>query len=76
MLICIYDFRLRNNKTLVSLGLTAVLCMYILINSKGPHHDVVQAVYIKLLWCLYWIGLGKNLNRRLCIRENIINSTF
>lgn len=51
--------RLRNNKTLVTIVLTSVLLLYILVNSKGPHHDVVQGFYKKLLWCLYWIGLGK-----------------
>ncbi|XP_050315905.1 vacuole membrane protein 1-like isoform X2 [Anthonomus grandis grandis] len=46
------------NKKLVALLGISVLSLYLLVNIKGPHHDMVQGVYRKLLWCLYWIGLG------------------
>lgn len=59
-------FRLRNNKALITIVFTSVLFLYILVNSKGPHRDVVQAMYKQILWCLYWIGLGRNLKLNIC----------
>ncbi|VEN61499.1 unnamed protein product [Callosobruchus maculatus] len=48
---------LSHRKT-VGVVLISVLSLYVLVNSQGPHQNAVQRVYKKLLWCLYWIGLG------------------
>ncbi|XP_023311263.1 vacuole membrane protein 1-like [Anoplophora glabripennis] len=59
ILLSTYGKKILTNQKLVSLGLISVLSVYILMNSKGPHQNLVQGMYKKLLWCLYWIGLGK-----------------
>ncbi|KAL1489433.1 hypothetical protein ABEB36_014328 [Hypothenemus hampei] len=46
------------NRKLVALLAISVLSLYLLVNMQGPHHTLVQGVYKKVLWCLYWIGLG------------------
>uniref|UniRef100_A0AAR5Q4E2 SAP domain-containing protein n=2 Tax=Dendroctonus ponderosae TaxID=77166 RepID=A0AAR5Q4E2_DENPD len=46
------------NRTLVALLGISVLSLYLLVNMQGPHHAAVQGVYRKVLWCLYWTGLG------------------
>ncbi|CAH2005431.1 unnamed protein product [Acanthoscelides obtectus] len=48
---------LSHRKT-VGVVLISVLSLYVLVNSNGPHLNAVQRVYKKLVWCLYWIGLG------------------
>ncbi|XP_018578590.1 vacuole membrane protein 1-like, partial [Anoplophora glabripennis] len=57
ILLSTYGKKILTNQKLVSLGLISVLSVYILMNSKGPHQNLVQGMYKKLLWCLYWIGL-------------------
>lgn len=42
----------------MAVSLISVLSTYVLLNTKGPHHDLVQNVYGQVLWCLYWTGLG------------------
>lgn len=46
------------NKLLVTLLGISVLSLYLLVSLKGPHQQIVQGVYKKILWCLYWTGLG------------------
>ncbi|KAG5875157.1 hypothetical protein JTB14_014286 [Gonioctena quinquepunctata] len=53
-----YGKKILANRKLVAVVLISVLSLYILANSKGPHQNVVEGLYKKLLWCLYWIGLG------------------
>ncbi|CAH0549366.1 unnamed protein product [Brassicogethes aeneus] len=53
-----YGRKTLDNKLLVSITLISVLFTYLLVNTKGPHQNLVQGVYKKILWCLYWIGLG------------------
>ncbi|CAG9862545.1 unnamed protein product [Phyllotreta striolata] len=53
-----YGRKVLANRKLVAVLLISVLSLYILVNTKGPHQNVVQGAYKKLLWCLYWIGLG------------------
>ncbi|XP_066144868.1 vacuole membrane protein 1 isoform X1 [Euwallacea fornicatus] len=48
---------LENRKLVALLGIS-VLSLYLLVNMQGPHHAMVQGVYKKVLWCLYWMGLG------------------
>ncbi|XP_019877923.2 vacuole membrane protein 1 isoform X3 [Aethina tumida] len=50
--------KILDNKLLVAVSLISVLSTYVLLNTKGPHHDLVQNVYGQVLWCLYWTGLG------------------
>lgn len=45
-------------KTCVA-ALLSVLGVYLLIQTAGPHQYVVQRICRKVLWCLYWIGLGE-----------------
>lgn len=54
----IYGKKILANKILLGVISIAVLFLYILANSKGPHHTLVQGMYKKVLWCLYWVGLG------------------
>ncbi|KAJ8921223.1 hypothetical protein NQ315_013695 [Exocentrus adspersus] len=58
ILLSTYGRKILAHQKLVSIGLISVLTLYLLVNSKGPHHHLVQGVYKQLLWCLYWIGLG------------------
>ncbi|XP_030764304.1 vacuole membrane protein 1 isoform X2 [Sitophilus oryzae] len=53
-----YGKNVLANKLLVTLFGISVLFLYLLVNLQGPHHQVVQGVYKKILWCLYWTGLG------------------
>lgn len=60
ILLSIWCKKLFAHKKLVLFSFVLVLFTYLLINSSGPHQKYVQTVYKQLLWCLYWIGLGKN----------------
>ncbi|KAJ8958051.1 hypothetical protein NQ318_002060, partial [Aromia moschata] len=58
VLLSTYGKKILANRTIVLIVVISVLSLYTLVNSKGPHQNLVQGVYKKLLWCLYWIGLG------------------
>lgn len=53
-----YGRNFLGNRKLVALLGISVLSFYLLVNLQGPHHAMVQGVYKKVLWCLYWTGLG------------------
>ncbi|KAF7283517.1 transport and Golgi organization 5 isoform X2 [Rhynchophorus ferrugineus] len=57
-LVTYYGKKILANKILVVSLAISVLSLYLLVNLRGPHYEIVQGVYKKLLWCLYWIGLG------------------
>lgn len=59
ILLSIWCKKLFTHKKLVLFCCALVLLTYLLINSHGPHQQYVQNVYKQLVWCLYWIGLGK-----------------
>ncbi|XP_045466897.1 vacuole membrane protein 1 isoform X2 [Harmonia axyridis] len=58
ILLVTYGKRLLQNKGLLVLLMISTLFISILINTNGPHQSLVQAANKKILWCLYWIGLG------------------
>ncbi|CAG9821447.1 unnamed protein product [Phaedon cochleariae] len=58
LLLTTYGKKILGNRKLVTVALISVLAVYILLNSKGPHQQLVQGTYRQLIWCLYWIGLG------------------
>ncbi|XP_044763793.1 vacuole membrane protein 1 isoform X2 [Coccinella septempunctata] len=58
ILLTTYGRRLLHNKRLLVLLMISTLFISILMNTNGPHQSLVQAANKKVLWCLYWIGLG------------------
>lgn len=58
VLLSTYGKRILGNKKIVLLSLISSLFLYTLVNVNGPHQAILQGTYKKLLWCLYWIGLG------------------
>ncbi|KAK9876353.1 hypothetical protein WA026_012662 [Henosepilachna vigintioctopunctata] len=58
ILLSTYGRRILENKKLVVLTMISSLFLYMLMNTNGLHQSIVQATYKKILWCLYWIGLG------------------
>ncbi|RZB40723.1 vacuole membrane protein 1 [Asbolus verrucosus] len=58
ILLTTYGRKVLEHKAVVLLVSISILSSYLLVNTAGPHQNLVQGIYRKLLWCLYWIGLG------------------
>ncbi|KRT80765.1 hypothetical protein AMK59_5975, partial [Oryctes borbonicus] len=55
---CIYGNKLLEYRKFVILLLGLALTFAITLKIDGPHQNFLQQWYSKLLWCLYWTGLG------------------
>ncbi|KAI4454613.1 membrane-associated progesterone receptor component-related [Holotrichia oblita] len=55
---CIYGNKLFEYRKLVLLLVSVLITFAVTLNLDGPHQSFIQQWYKKLLWCLYWTGLG------------------
>lgn len=53
-----FYYRLLEYRKLVILVISLALTFAVTLKLEGPHQKLLDDSYKKLLWCLYWTGLG------------------
>ena len=54
-----YAKKLLNNLAILIPLLLLAMSVYALTHVQGPHQAYFQMIENQVLWCGYWVGLGK-----------------
>ncbi|XP_046979552.1 vacuole membrane protein 1 isoform X1 [Schistocerca americana] len=53
-----YGSKLLYHRTTVAACIVLLVFFFMFFNTAGPHQQYVQVLRSKMVWCLYWVGLG------------------